>query len=190
MRVLLQRVTEASVSVGGRRIAAIGPGLLVLCGVAPSDGDDDRDWLARKIVGLRVFDDDAGVMNDQSTRSTDRYWPSVSSRYMPRRGKARGHPTVRRRPRRLPDRDSMHLLPRWSASAARRWQREHSVRTCRSRWSTMGPSAFGSIRACANRTMLSYSVRCDVISKRPESVRCTGQRHGTRASVREHIRQS
>jgi D-tyrosyl-tRNA(Tyr) deacylase len=63
MRVLLQRVTEASVSVGGRRIAAIGPGPLVLCGVAPSDGDDDRDWLAHKIVALRVFDDDAGVMN-------------------------------------------------------------------------------------------------------------------------------
>ena len=67
MRVLLQRVTEASVSVGGRRIAAIGPGLLVLCGVAPSDGDDDRDWLARKIVALRVFDDDAGVMNRSVT---------------------------------------------------------------------------------------------------------------------------
>jgi len=63
MRVLLQRVSEASVSVGGRRIAAIGHGLLVLCGIGPADGDDDRDWLARKIVALRVFDDAAGVMN-------------------------------------------------------------------------------------------------------------------------------
>lgn len=63
MRVLLQRVSEASVSVDGRRIAAIGHGLLVLCGMGPTDGDDDRDWLARKIVALRIFDDDAGVMN-------------------------------------------------------------------------------------------------------------------------------
>ncbi len=63
MRALLQRVSEASVSVGGQRVAAVGPGLLVLCGVTASDDDDDCDWLARKIVALRIFDDDAGVMN-------------------------------------------------------------------------------------------------------------------------------
>ena len=63
MRVLLQRVSEASVTVEGRRVAAIGPGLLLLCGVASTDGDGDRDWLARKIVALRLFNDDAGVMN-------------------------------------------------------------------------------------------------------------------------------
>lgn len=63
MRVLVQRVSEASVSVEGRRVAAIGPGLLVLCGVAADDDDGDCDWLARKIVALRIFSDDAGVMN-------------------------------------------------------------------------------------------------------------------------------
>ena len=63
MRALLQRVREASVTVEGRVTGAIGPGLLVLAGVAADDGDDDRDWLARKIVGMRVFPDDAGVMN-------------------------------------------------------------------------------------------------------------------------------
>jgi len=63
MRALVQRVREASVAVDGRTVAAIGPGLLVLCGVAPADTDSDRDWLARKIVSLRVFDDDSGVMN-------------------------------------------------------------------------------------------------------------------------------
>jgi D-aminoacyl-tRNA deacylase len=63
MRALLQRVREASVTVDGRVTGAIGPGLLVLAGVAADDGDDDRDWLARKIVGMRVFPDDAGVMN-------------------------------------------------------------------------------------------------------------------------------
>ena len=63
MRVLVQRVSEASVSVEGRRVAAIGPGLLVLCGIAADDHDGDRNWLARKIVALRIFSDDAGVMN-------------------------------------------------------------------------------------------------------------------------------
>ena len=63
MRALIQRVRAASVSVDNRVVGAIGPGLLVLAGVAADDDDSDRDWLARKIVALRIFDDDAGVMN-------------------------------------------------------------------------------------------------------------------------------
>lgn len=63
MRALIQRVSEARVEVDGRVTGAIGPGLLVLAGVAADDSDDDRDWLARKIVALRIFGDDAGVMN-------------------------------------------------------------------------------------------------------------------------------
>ncbi|MEP7181748.1 MAG: D-aminoacyl-tRNA deacylase [Betaproteobacteria bacterium] len=63
MRAIVQRVREASVTVDGKTVAAIGPGLLVLGAMAPDDGDDDRDWLARKIVALRIFHDDAGVMN-------------------------------------------------------------------------------------------------------------------------------
>ena len=63
MRALIQRVREASVTVAGNTIAAIGPGLLVLAGVAVDDNDEDRDWLARKIVALRIFDDAEGVMN-------------------------------------------------------------------------------------------------------------------------------
>jgi D-tyrosyl-tRNA(Tyr) deacylase len=63
MRVLVQRVGEAAVSIDGTRTAAIGPGLLLLCGVVATDSDADREWLARKIVSLRIFDDDAGVMN-------------------------------------------------------------------------------------------------------------------------------
>lgn len=59
----MQRVREASVGVDGRKVGAIGPGLLVLAGMAVDDAEDDRDWLARKIVALRIFDDDAGVMN-------------------------------------------------------------------------------------------------------------------------------
>ena len=63
MRALVQRVREASVTADGRVTGAIGPGLLVLIGVADGDADEDRDWLAHKLVNLRVFDDDAGVMN-------------------------------------------------------------------------------------------------------------------------------
>ena len=59
----MQRVREASVEVDARIAGAIGGGLLVLAGVAAEDTDDDRDWLARKIVAMRIFDDDAGVMN-------------------------------------------------------------------------------------------------------------------------------
>ncbi len=63
MRALIQRVREASVSVEGRVVGAIGPGLLVLAGVAAEDADADREWLSRKIAALRIFDDGAGTMN-------------------------------------------------------------------------------------------------------------------------------
>jgi len=63
VRALIQRVREARVEVAARVTGAIGPGLLVLAGMAADDTDDDRDWLARKIVALRIFGDAAGVMN-------------------------------------------------------------------------------------------------------------------------------
>jgi len=63
MRAAIQRVREATVTVDDRVVARIGAGLLVLCGVAPSDSNAEADWLAHKIVVLRIFDDDAGIMN-------------------------------------------------------------------------------------------------------------------------------
>lgn len=63
MRALVQRVRDASVTVDGRVTGAITRGLLVLAGVTADDTAEDRDWLVRKIVQLRVFDDDGGVMN-------------------------------------------------------------------------------------------------------------------------------
>jgi hypothetical protein len=63
MRAVIQRVREAAVTVDDHTVARIGAGLLVLCGVAPSDSIAAADWLAHKIVALRIFDDDAGVMN-------------------------------------------------------------------------------------------------------------------------------
>ncbi len=63
MRIVLQRVKSASVAVDGERISAIGPGLLLLVGVAAGDGEAEAGWLARKVAGLRVLADEAGKMN-------------------------------------------------------------------------------------------------------------------------------
>jgi D-tyrosyl-tRNA(Tyr) deacylase len=64
LRALVQRVSRASVDVDGRRAAQIGPGLLVLLGVAGSDTAVQADWLADKICALRVFADAEGRMNE------------------------------------------------------------------------------------------------------------------------------
>lgn len=63
MRAVIQRVSHASVSIGGKVKSAIGPGFLVLLGIEEADNREDADWLCHKIVGLRVFDDENGVMN-------------------------------------------------------------------------------------------------------------------------------
>ncbi len=64
MRALVQRVSSASVWVADRELAAIGPGLLILLGVGAGDGEVEADRLAQKVRALRVFDDDAGRMNE------------------------------------------------------------------------------------------------------------------------------
>ena len=63
MRVLLQRVLEARVTVDGVTVGEIGPGFLLLVGVGKTDTPADIDWLANKIAGLRVFEDAEGKMN-------------------------------------------------------------------------------------------------------------------------------
>ena len=63
MRTVIQRVTEASVKVDGKVTGAIKEGLLILVGVEDADTQEDIDWLVKKIVGLRVFNDENGVMN-------------------------------------------------------------------------------------------------------------------------------
>ena len=76
MRVVIQRVESASVSIGFtgtdgvtgyRQKAAIGPGLLILLGIGHDDGQEDIDWLVKKCAGLRIFNDDNGVMNRSVT---------------------------------------------------------------------------------------------------------------------------
>ena len=63
MRAVIQRVSQASVTVQGKTIGAIGPGLLILLGVGKGDAEADADYLADKAAGLRIFPDDEGKMN-------------------------------------------------------------------------------------------------------------------------------
>jgi D-aminoacyl-tRNA deacylase len=63
LRVVLQRVKAASVTVAGEKLSNIGPGLLLLVGVANGDGEPEADWLAEKIAGLRIMADEEAKMN-------------------------------------------------------------------------------------------------------------------------------
>lgn len=67
MRAVIQRVSEAEVAIEGDLVAAIGAGLVVLVGVQTGDGSADAEWLAAKIARMRVFPDDAGLMNRSVT---------------------------------------------------------------------------------------------------------------------------
>lgn len=63
MRIVIQRVSEASVSIKGTMKSAIQQGFLILLGIGDDDGEDDVEWLVKKVVNLRVFDDEQGIMN-------------------------------------------------------------------------------------------------------------------------------
>lgn len=63
MRVLIQRVSEAKVKIDGKINGQIGPGLLIFIGIENQDSEEDIQWLTDKIIKLRVFDDEKGVMN-------------------------------------------------------------------------------------------------------------------------------
>jgi D-tyrosyl-tRNA(Tyr) deacylase len=63
MRVVLQRVTEASVKVNQEIVGEIGKGILILLGIEEADSEEDMEWLINKIINLRIFDDKDGVMN-------------------------------------------------------------------------------------------------------------------------------
>ena len=64
MRAVIQRVSHASVTINGTCKSAIKEGLLVLTGIEEADGQEDIEWLCKKIVNLRIFDDENGVMNN------------------------------------------------------------------------------------------------------------------------------
>lgn len=63
MRALIQRVSQANVTIDGKIKSSIGKGLLILVGIEAADGTEDIDWLTNKITGLRIFEDPEGIMN-------------------------------------------------------------------------------------------------------------------------------
>ena len=63
MRIVIQRVTHASVTIGGSTKSTIQDGYLILVGIGEDDTTEDADWLAKKVIGLRVFNDENGIMN-------------------------------------------------------------------------------------------------------------------------------
>ncbi len=63
MRTVIQRVTQASVTIGGQVKSSIGTGLLILLGIGKDDTEEDINWLVKKVIGLRIFDDEMGIMN-------------------------------------------------------------------------------------------------------------------------------
>lgn len=86
MRIVIQRVSHASVTIEGHCKSAIGKGMLILVGIEEADGQEDIDWLCKKIVNLRIFDDENGVMNKSIPE--EKFWLSASSLYMlpPKKG--------------------------------------------------------------------------------------------------------
>ena len=141
MRVVIQRVLNASVSISGTVTAAIGEGLLVLLGICEEDGDEDIEWLVKKIVGLRVFDDAAGVMNID-VRDAGGDILVVSQFTLMASTKKGNRPSYIRAAR--PE----VAIPLYGTSASappcrRRWASRSrpapSAPTCRSPWSTTAP---------------------------------------------------
>lgn len=63
MRIVIQRVSEASVTINSNCKSKIGEGFMILVGIEAADNEEDADWLCKKVIGLRVFDDENGVMN-------------------------------------------------------------------------------------------------------------------------------
>lgn len=71
MRIVIQRVLQAAVDIAGIRKSHIGQGLLILVGICDDDTDDDIDYLCQKVVNMRIFDDENGVMNNPVTTVAD-----------------------------------------------------------------------------------------------------------------------
>ena len=70
MKIVIQRVSHASVTINGMVKSSIGKGFLILLGIADNDTQEDADWLVKKVIGLRIFNDENGVMN-RSIMETD-----------------------------------------------------------------------------------------------------------------------
>ncbi|ASB66306.1 D-aminoacyl-tRNA deacylase [Bacillus velezensis] len=87
MKLVVQRVTEASVTVDGAVAGRIGPGIMALVGITHEDTEEDAAYLADKIVNLRIFDDESGKMNLSLLDTGGRFYPFPSLRFTAKRRK-------------------------------------------------------------------------------------------------------
>ena len=126
MRLLIQRVKNASVSVGGVELSRIGQGLLVLVGVGVEDTDEDMEYLAGKLVRLRIFDDEQGVMN-LDVRQVGGEVLVVSQFTLQASTRKGNRPSSRAR-------CTSVSRPAWPSCWAGRCRRGSSAPTCRWRW--------------------------------------------------------
>lgn len=101
MRILIQRVKSASVTIGGQLRSQIGAGLLVLLGVGADDTDEDVEYLAGKLVRLRIFDDAQGVMNLDVRQAGGQVLVVSQFTLLASTRKGNDRPISRRRPRRF-----------------------------------------------------------------------------------------
>ena len=137
MRAVIQRVTQASVSIGGQVKSAINEGFLILLGVCDDDTMEDVDWLVHKIAALRVFDDDNHVMNrsivdiggNALVVSQFTLYASYTKRAIARRGlrpaaMKSAYPSTR------------HSVRSWARPSARKSARANLAPICRSACST------------------------------------------------------
>lgn len=133
MRLLIQRVARASVEIGGRVHSSIGRGLLVFVGIENADGEEDIEWLCNKLLHLRIFDDEAGVMNlDVQQAGGD---VAVVSQFTLHASTRKGNRrrTYVRRMRRCRVRCTKPLSAASGSCRGGMWLRECSVPTCRCR---------------------------------------------------------
>ena len=136
MRLVIQRVSRASVAIEGRTVSGIGNGLLVLVGVETGDTEEEVRWLVGKTVGLRIFNDENGVMN-RSVVDVGGEVLAVSQFTLTASTKKGNRPSYIRA--------AGHDLARCTRSTARKSRRrsasrsakEYSARICRSPLSTM-----------------------------------------------------
>ncbi len=135
MRLILQRVTSGKVSVDGQTIASIGPGMVILLGIAPGDDEAQARSLAEKVAHLRIFEDEEGKMNRSIPEARQSLYRSSRCTRTP--AKAAGRLSSRPPCQTLPDRWWSALHP-CCASWACRPKPGSSVRTCWLKLPTMG----------------------------------------------------
>ena len=135
MRVLVQRVRQASVTVEGAVRGEIGAGLLLLVGVEDADGPEDIVWLTRKLSQLRIFNDEAGVMNRSVLDCGGEVLAVSQFTLFASTKKGTGRRTRGPRGRSGPNRCSINSSPRWRKPWASQCQPGCSAPICRWRWS-------------------------------------------------------